>query len=48
VPLVGALAAHGYDRTHWLHWADVVFAGAVPAGLAIAWVGEQAKAAGNR
>jgi hypothetical protein len=45
VPLVAALAAHGYDRPRWRHWADVVFFCAAGAGLAIAWIGEQAKAA---
>jgi hypothetical protein len=45
VPLVGALAAHGYDRAHWRHWADIVFFCATGAGLAVAWVGEQAKLA---
>ncbi len=45
VPAVGALAAHGYARTNWLHWADVVFFVAVSLGLAVAWVGEQAKRA---
>ena len=45
VPAVGALAAHGYARTHWLHWADLVFFVCVALGLGVAWAGEQAKAA---
>ena len=48
VPAAGALAAHGYSRTNWLHWAHLVFFAAVALGLAAAWAGGQAKAAARR
>jgi hypothetical protein len=45
VPLAGAVAAHGYDRPHWRHWANLVFYGAAACAFVVAWLGEQAKAA---
>lgn len=43
VPLIGAVAAHGYDPHNWLHWANVVFFTTAPLAFAIAWLGERTK-----
>jgi hypothetical protein len=43
VPAVGALAAHGYDRDNWRHWADIVFFAVTPLAFALAWAGERLK-----